>query len=196
MLALWEKTCQAEGNSKYRGPARNMSGMLDKNTWGPVSLEQSVKKLSQRGSRRPHCVILCSVLKQLASLAALCRLRKGVSSGHMQLPRFLTWLPRCGLDFSPYSSRDLWTAQRCHSPTWAWACHLQCSYTRVEPFFKHQANTCVFRGGLKSSCLLTPPPPAPACGSAALRQPDRTVWKPFCRRRGDGGYRRHKSAWV
>ena len=102
MLALWDKTCQAEGTANTEA-LRGTCLACWRNTWGPVSLEQSVKRLSQRGSRRPHCIMLCSVLKQLASVAALCRLRKGVSSGHMQLHRCLTWLPNCGLDFSPYS---------------------------------------------------------------------------------------------
>lgn len=195
MLALWEKTCQAEGNSKYRGPAGNMSGMLDKHLGTSVSGTECKEIKSERKQEATLCNPVFSteavgLFGSFVQIEKRCFLWAHAAAQVLDLatqvwPGIQSLLEAFG------------TAQRWHSPTWwAWACHLQCSYARVEPFFKHWDNTCVFRGGLKSSCLLTPPPAAPACGSAALRQPDRTVWKPFCRRRGDGGYRRHKSAWV
>lgn len=180
MLALWEKTCQAEGNSKYRGPAGNMSGMLDKHLGASVSGTECKEIKSERKQEATLCNPVFSteavgLFGSFVQVEKRCFLWAHAAAQVLDLatqvwPGFQSLLKTFGI------------AQRCHSPMWAWACHLQCSYSRVEPFFKHQANTCVFRGELKSSCLLTPPPPAPACGSAALRQPDRTVWKPFCRR--------------
>lgn len=186
MLALWEKTCQAEGNSKYRGPAGNMSGMLEKHLGASVSGTECKEIKSER--------------KQEATLynAVFSTEAVGLCGSFVQIEkRCFLWAHAAAqvLDLATQVWPGLQslleafgTAQRWHSPTWwAWAFHLQCSYTRVVPFFKLWVNTCVFGGERKSSCLHTPSPPASACGSATLRQPDRTVLKAFCKRRGSGG---------
>lgn len=98
--------------------------------WGPVSLEQSVKGLSQREEAGgPLCNPVFSTEIPVGLCGIFGTLRKGVSSGHMQLHRCLTWLPRCSLDLNPLRPLAQLRMAQSVMVGLGWSL-IQCSYAR------------------------------------------------------------------